>query len=378
MNTSPPFTIGIEEEYLLVDSTSRALIKEMPAGFLAACEKALGDQVAPEFLQCQIEIGTRICQNAPAAKKELMQLRQTLIEIAKDYNISIVAASTHPFSMPGTLKHTEKTRYDQLAHDLQAVVRRLQISGMHVHCGIDDDDLRIDMMGQTAYILPHLLALSTSSPFWHGENTGLKSYRLAVWDEMPRTGLPERFDSYKEYQRHVDVLVHANVIEDASKIWWDIRPSANYKTLEMRISDVCTRIEDAICIAALYQCWLHMLFRLRKNNMRWRQYANMLINENRWRAQRYGIDKGLIDFGKTCEVPCTELIEEILALLAEDADILGCQTEITHARNILKNGTSAHRQVATYQAHIDAGDSEQAALIAVVDELITDTQHGLV
>ena len=249
------------------------------------------------------------------------------------------------------------------------------ICGMHVHIGIDNDELRLDLMNQVTYFLPHLLAFSTSSPFWQGEDTGLKSYRLSVFDEMPRTGLPNAFDSWPEYQRHVDALVQAGLIEDATKLWWDIRPSHRYPTLEMRITDVCTRLDDAIAVAALYLCVLRMLYRLKKNNQRWRQYAPMLIEENRWRAQRYGLDEGLVDFGRGEVVPCSELLEEIIDLVREDADALGCVKEIEHLRTIMKNGTSGHRQLATYAAAIKRGAEKDEALIEVVDMLIEETRN---
>lgn len=377
-NSNPEFSLGIEEEYFLVDAETRKLITETPKGFFEACQADLGDQVTPEFLQCQIEIGTKVCRTAAEAGEELKRLRRAVIKHAEDFGIRVMAASTHPFPLQANGKHTQKARYNQLANDLQAVVRRLQISGMHIHCGLSaDDDLRIDLMGQVSYILPHLLSLTTSSPFWHGENTGLKSYRLSVWDEMPRTGLPESFNSYSEYMRHIDALVNTGVIEDASKLWWDIRPSVRYPTLEMRISDVCTRVEDAVCVAALYQCWLHMLYRLKKDNMKWRLYANMLLNENRWRAQRYGIDEGLIDFGDNCIEPFVNLVDEMLYILHEDAQTLDCVAEIRHARNILTNGTSAHRQVQTYEQAIQNGHSVDDALIAVVDAIVADSKHGL-
>lgn len=378
MLSKPTFTIGIEEEYLLVDADTRELITQTPVGFFEACQAELGNQVSPEFLQCQIEIGTHVCQTASAAKAELQRLRSALVNHAERYGMRLMAASTHPFSIPSDSRHTPKERYNQLANDLQAVVRRLQISGMHIHCGLgDDDDLRVDFMSQASYVLPHFLALTTSSPFWMGENTGLKSYRLAVWDEMPRTGLPEHFDSYGEYLRHVEVLKHAGVIEDASKIWWDIRPSNHYQTLEMRICDVCTRIDDAVCVAALYQCWLHRLWRLKKDNMRWRRYTNMLVNENRWRAQRYGLGKGLIDFGSDSIKTFDKLIVEMLEMLAEDAEALNCIDEVNHISNIFANGTSAHRQVQVFEQALHQGESKQAALIAVVDDLVEQTKAGL-
>ncbi len=372
----PSFSIGIEEEYMLVDKQTRNLISQTPDGMLAKFEKRLGNQVTTEFLQCQIEIGTKVCGNLVEAKKELAYLRREVSAVASEYDLAILAVSTHPFSKSSQLEHTSKERYNQLANDLQEVVRQLVISGMHVHVGIEDDDLRCDLMGQACYILPHILALSTSSPFWRGRNTGLKSYRIALWDGLPRTGLPEYFDSYGEYERHIDVLVNAGVIEDATKIWWDIRPSGRYPTLEMRVSDVCTRLDDALSIAAFYRCWLRMLYRLRKGNQRWRRYTPFLINENRWRAHRYGIDEGLIDFGRGEIIEFTSLVEEIIELITEDADYFDCQKEIEHLRVILEQGTSAHRQIDAYEAGIAAGKSERDALCQVVDQLIQETLEG--
>jgi len=260
---------------------------------------------------------------------------------------------------------------------LQGVARRLLICGMHVHVGVSDPDLRIDLMNQVAYFLPHLLALSTSSPFWQGEDTGLKSYRLSIFDEVPRTGLPEQCESDAEYQRLLAVMVRAGLIEDGTKIWWDIRPSARFPTLEMRITDICTLVDDATAIAALYVSLLHMLTRLRGENQRWRVYSRALVSENRWRAQRYGIDEGLVDFGKGTIVPYADLLEEIFELVAEDAEMLGCTAEVHAARAILKRGTSAHRQVAAYREAIDKGKDEAAGLRAVVDLLIRETREGL-
>jgi carboxylate-amine ligase len=258
---------------------------------------------------------------------------------------------------------------------MQQVVRRLLICGMHVHVGIEDDELRVDLLGQAAYIIPHLLALSTSSPFWEGENTGLQSYRISIWDEMPRTGLPESFDSYAEYQRYVDVLVNAGIIEDATKIWWDLRPSERFPTLEMRAPDVCTSIDDAICIAALYRCWLRMLYRLRQDNQRWRRYASTLVAENRWRAQRYGSEASLIDFGRGELVAYSSLIEEMLELIRTDAEHFGCVAEVEYARVILQRGTSAQRQVTVYQQALAGGADQRQALEAVLDWLVAETMR---
>ncbi|NQZ95125.1 MAG: carboxylate-amine ligase [Myxococcales bacterium] len=369
----PTFTLGIEEEYLLIDRLSRDLVQEVPKGLLAALESRVGSRVAPEFLQCQIEVGTGVCARPAEARAELVDLRATLDEIASEFGCAIVAASTHPFANWGAQRPTDRERYQILARDLQEVVRRLVIGGMHVHVGIDDDDLRIDLMSQATYILPHLLALSTSSPFWEGHRTGLMSYRIAVWDELPRTGLPEAFESHSEYQRHVSALIEAGVIEDATKIWWDIRPSARFPTLEMRLADVCTNVDDAICIAAVYLCWLRMLYRLRRGNQRWRRYSAMLISENRWRAQRYSTDEGLIDFGRGAIVPYHELLNEILDLVAEDAAHFGAEDEIAHARTILARGTSAHAQLRVYDAALSGGASPSEALRGVVDWLVSET-----
>ena len=375
--TEPSFTVGIEEEYLLVDRGSRDLISDAPPTMLPACESLLEGQVTPEFLQCQIEVGTRVCGSLGEARDDLAHLRKTVAGLAEDHGLALIAASTHPFATWDTQKRTPKERYETIEQDLQGVVRRLMICGMHVHIGIDDDDLRIDLMNQASYVLPHFLALTTSSPFWQSHETGLKSYRISVWDEMPRTGLPAQFDSFGEFQRHVDVMVQAGLIEDGTKIWWDLRPSVRFPTIEMRICDVCTRLEDTMCVAGLYRCWLRMLYRLRKNNQRWRRYEPMLINENRWRAQRYGIDRGLVDFGIGSVVPYEDLIEEMLELVREDAEHFDCVAEVEHARTIISRGTSAHMQVRIYEEAKAAGASESDALKAVVDKLIEETASGL-
>ncbi len=373
MTGTPSFTLGIEEEYMLVNPDTGDLVRKVPRSLMPAMRRKLGKRVSPEFLQSQVEVGTPVCQTIQQARDELGDLRMQVSEVAQSHDMAIIAASTHPFAQPQDQEITHKARYAALANDLQAVIRRLLISGLHVHCGIDDDDLRIDLMNQASYIFPHLLALSTSSPFWKGEDTGLKSYRMSIWNEMPRTGLPHRFDSFSEYMRHVNVLVNAGVIEDASKVWWDLRPSIRYPTLEMRISDLCTTLDDTICIAAMYQCWLKMLYRLRKDNKKWRLYSNMLINENRWRAHRYGIDQGLIDFGLGEVVDYSILLDEIFGHIKQDASEAGCLKEIRHAKKILKRGTSAHRQLQIYYKSLDAGDDHSHAIKEVVDWLRKET-----
>ena len=370
----PSFTIGIEEEYLLVEQESRDLVKVPPEALMSDCKAALDDQVSPEFLRSQIEIGTRVCTTLSQARNELTHLRQTVAHLASEHGLAPIAASTHPFAQWAAQHHTDRERYNELAQDLQLVARRMIICGMHVHVGIDDDELRIDILNQACYFLPHLLALSTSSPFWQGENTGLKSYRLSVLDELPRTGLPQQFSSFSEYQRTIDVLKKAGLIEDATKIWWDLRPSARFPTLEMRVTDVCPLLDDAICIAAFFLCICRMLYRLRRANQRWRTYPVFLLNENRWRAQRHGMEQGLVDFGKGEIVPFQLLLEELFMLLEEDANHFDCVKEIQHAQTIVARGTSADRQLKRYHSSIETGLSNRDALIAVVDSIIEETQ----
>jgi len=373
----PEFTIGIEEEYLLVDPVTRDLASAPPDSLLAKCEKAYPGQLKPEFLKSQVEANTKVWQTVAEARDDLATLRRAVIKAAHEHGLAPIAASTHPFTEWQQQPHTDKERYNVLAEDLQSVARRLVICGMHVHVGINDDELRIDLLGQVSYFLPHLLALSTSSPFWRGENSGLMSYRLSVFNELPRTGLPNHFTSYSEYKRHIDMLIRAGVIEDATKLWWDIRPSAAFPTLEMRITDVCTHIDDAAAIAALFQCVLRMLYRLKLGNQRWRQYASLLINENRWRAQRYGMDQGLVDFGKGEIVDFNDLLEELLEITFKDADALGCHDQMAHLRTMQKRGSSAHQQLAIYQQSIDNGKDKRHALEDVVDMLIKETAEGL-
>ncbi|MEM7610969.1 MAG: carboxylate-amine ligase [Pseudomonadota bacterium] len=370
----PPFTIGIEEEYLLVDAATGDLATEPPEGMLADCEAAIVGQVSPEFMRSQIEVGTKVCANVAEAREDLSMLRNTVIDVAEKYGLAPIASSSHPSSHWWNQKPTERVRYQQLAAEMQTAARRLVICGMHVHVGIDDDSVRIDLMNQMSYFLPHLLALSTSSPFWDGRNTGLKSYRLTVFDALPRTGLPERFASFAEYERHVDILKRAGLIEDASKIWWDMRPSARYPTLETRVMDVCTLLEDALALASLVVCLLRMLYRLRLHNQRWRIYTPMLIKENRWRAIRYGFDAGMVDLAKGNVMPFEGLVEDLIDLTAEDAEALGCSAEVQSLRGILTRGSSAHRQIACYDAAIEGGAENQEALRAVVQQLVQETR----
>jgi glutamate---cysteine ligase / carboxylate-amine ligase len=378
----PPFTIGLEEEYLLVDKASGALANDAAATIVAECAKRLeaighAGTVTPEFLRAQIEVQTGICKTVGEARAQLARARQMVAEVAGEHGLAPIAASTHPFADWGAAKATEKERYRALATDLQGVGRRLVICGLHVHVGIGDDELRIDLMNQAMYFLPHLLALSTSSPFWRGEDTGLKSYRLAVFNELPRTGPPDHFESFGEYERQVRRLLDAGLIDDPTKLWWDIRPSSRFPTLEMRITDVTTRLDDAAGIAAMFLCILGLLWRLRRSNQRWRIYPHMLVKENRWRAQRYGYDEGLVDFGKGEIVPFATLLNELIELTAPEAARFGCAAEIASLRGILSRGTSAHRQRDIHARSLAAGASKPEALKAVVDWLVRETVAGL-
>lgn len=373
----PALTLGVEEEYLLIDPETRDLIPEPSPDFMNDCKEQLGERVTPEFLKCQIEIGTPVCADINEARHHLTALRSVIINNAEKYGMKLMAASTHPFAQWGRQKHTAAPRYDLLDKDMGGAIRRMLICGMHVHAGIEDADDRIDLMNQARYFLPHLLALSTSSPFWGGHDMAMRCARLGIFDSMPRTGIPDRYESWTDYQRIIERLVTAGVMEDASKLWWDLRPSARFPTLEMRITDVCTRLEDALCIAALYQSILRMLARIKKRNMRWRIYPRIMLEENRWRAQRYGCTKSMIDLGRGECVPFGSLIEEVIEMITEDAAALGCLKEVQHARTILKRGTSACRQVDTFSKAKAEGAEDSEALVKVVDMLIAETAADL-
>ncbi len=376
------FTIGVEEEYLLVDPATGELVSDTGAqvAVIDSVKGCIGPAVGfatPEFLRAQVEVGTGVCASMSQLKDCLRQLRTAVGEAADAQGLAFIATSTHPTAVASNLQHTDAERYSALANDLQEVARRMVICGMHVHVGVEDREHRIDMLGQLAYFLPHLLVLSTSSPFWEGRDTGLKCYRLSVFDELPRTGLPERFDSWSDYERHLAALTDAGAIEDSSKIWWDIRPHGKFPTLEMRVADVCTYLNDGMTVAALYLCLTGMLQRLRRSNQRWRTYANMLIDENRWRAQRYGADEGLIDFGIGENVPYSTLLEELIEMTMPEAEVFDCVDELLHARTIIQRGTSADLQRSVYYAALDSGSSQEEALKAVVDWLVDATVADL-
>lgn len=369
---APTLTFGIEEEFHLVDLATRDLAVA-PEGLLNELKRHIGSQVSPEFLRSQIEIGTKPVSTFADARAELNRLREIVVVSARRHGLAPVASGTHPFAQPNDTETTDKERYKELDRDLAGAIRGLAACGMHVHAGIEDDDLRIDLMNQARYFLPHLLTLSTSSPFWRGLDTGLKSYRLTVLRRLPRSGLPGLFASWSEYQRTLAVLIDAGIIEDGSKIWWDLRPSARFPTLEMRICDVCPRIDDALSIAAAYLCILRMLWRRKKSNLKWRTYPISLIEENRWRAQRYGVSGALLDLSIGALVPFPELTWELCDLIAEDAHALDCEQEIANLKVITRDGTSADRQQRVWKRALGGGLDERDALIAVVDQLIEET-----
>lgn len=373
----PSFTLGIEEEYMLVDPVTRDLISDPEPAMFARCKELLGERVTHELLRSQIEVSTSPFASLQDLGKDLRHLRKTVVDTAGEFGMAVIASSTHPFAQWWRQQVVPDERYLMLAGDMQAVARRMVTGGMHVHVGIEDPEMRIDLMGQITYFLAHLLALSTSSPFWGGEDTGLKSYRLNVFRSLPRTGLPEAFESWSSYERHIDVLVGAGIIEDASKVWWDVRPSARYPTLEMRITDVCTNIDDALAVAAVYVCLLSMLFRLRTDNQRWRSYATFLLDENVWRAQRYGSTGSLMDFGLRSLVPLSDLVEEMIGLLLPEAEQIGCVTELEHIRRIVVDGTSAEQQLWAFRQALDSGATQEEALIQVVDMLAHNTADNL-
>ena len=363
------FTIGIEEEYQIIDPESRGLTSYVQE-FLDEGQLILQEQLKPEFLQSQIEVGSHICRNIGEARRDLVRLRRAVVELAQSKGVRVAAASTHPFSSWLEQKITPAERYAKHEEAMADVARRMLIFGMHVHVGIEDRELLIDVMDQARYFLPHLLALSTSSPFWEGRATGLKSYRSVVFESLPRTGPPPSFHAWSEYQRFVDTLVRTGCIEDGKSIWWDMRPHPKFPTLEFRVYDICTKVDEAICLAALTLAIVVKLARLRRRNQSWRRYRHHLMAENKWRAVRYGIEGKLIDFGRGEEVPLRSLAEELLELVDDVVDELGAREEVDYVMTILREGTSADRQLATWR--------ETEDLKAVVDRVIEETRAGLV
>jgi glutamate---cysteine ligase / carboxylate-amine ligase len=362
------FTLGIEEEFQIVDPKSRELRSHV-SEFLEEGRMILGEQIKPEMIQSMIEVGTGICKNIQEARADITRLRSIISGLAGKTGLAIVAASTHPFSHWQDQKIYDDERYSLLVQELQTVARSLLIFGLHVHVGVADLDRRIHIMNAARYFLPHVLALTTSSPFWMGHNTGLKSYRSEVFKQFPRTDIPDHFDSYSSFQRYVDLLVKTGCINDGKKIWWDLRPHPVFPTLEFRICDIPTRVDDTIAIAALFQAIVAKLTRLIEKNLGFRLYRRMLVQENKWRAVRWGIDGKMIDFGKQKEVPTRDLILELLEFVDDVVDELDSRKEIEHIHTILERRTSAEEQLRVF--------AETKDLNSVVDRLIELTMENV-
>jgi carboxylate-amine ligase len=371
---SREFGFGIEEEYFITNPRTRTTLSHMPQRMLDRCREQLGvAQVSREMLQSQIEVVSGICHSAAEGREELIRLRATVCRVANEYELGLIAAGTHPMAEWVDQRQTDKPRYDVVMDDLRMLGQRNLVCGQHVHVSLPDPARRIDVMNRIVPFLPVLLALSTSSPFWKKHRTGLMGYRLAAYDELPRTGLPPMFRDPADYDRYVETLTVADVIPDASYLWWAIRPSLKFPTLELRVADCCTHVDDALCIAALYRCLIRLLFRRPALNANWSGITRFIADENKWRAQRYGIEGGLVDEASRRLAPFSEVLESILALVGEDAQALGCEAEIGHAREIVKRGTSAHGQLAVYRSARDAGLNRLEALKKVVDWLLEKT-----
>jgi carboxylate-amine ligase len=366
---TPSFNIGIEEEYQIIDPATGEL-KSYITELLEAGKVLLKEQVKAELHQSIVEVGTKVCQTPAEARAEIVHLRRGVMELAARNGLKIAAAGTHPFSSWTTQDITPFERYLGVREDMQMLAQQLLIFGTHVHIGIEDPEFLIDAMNVVRYLIPHVLCLSTSSPFWVGQDTGLKSYRSIVFRNFPRTGIPPRFDSYADFKRYVEVLVKTHSIPDGTKVWFDVRPNYNYPTLEFRICDVCTRVDEAVCVAAIFQALIYKLWKLRRDNMTFRVYPSAFMEENKWRAVRYGLDGKLIDFGKEEEKPARDLIREMLEwFLGDVLDELGSRNEVEYAYKILEGGASADRQLATFK--------RTGSLKAVVDQLISETEEGV-
>ena len=361
------FTLGIEEEYQVIDPVSRELISH-DQKIVVEAGKHLNEQVKAEMHQAVVEVGTNICQNIAEARAEIIHLRKSISDIAIDLGFRIGAAGTHPFSAWQKQLITPNPRYDEIVNELQDTARSNLIFGLHVHVGIADRALALHITNAMRYFLPHLYALSTNSPFWEGRNTGFKSFRSKVFDKFPRTGIPGIFDNLTDYENYVNLLVKTNCIDNPKKIWWDIRVHPFFPTLEVRICDVPLTIDETITITALIQALVAKLYKLKTQNLNFIVYHRALINENKWRASRYGIDGKMIDFGKECEVNTRALMEELLEFIDDVVDELGSRKEVEYLRTILKNGTGADRQLAVYEKTKD--------LTKVVDYIMEQTILG--
>jgi carboxylate-amine ligase len=368
MSEAGLFTLGIEEEFQLIDLETRDLRSHVQQ-LLEAGRELLKDELKAEMHQSVIEVGTPICEDITVARREVIRLRSQLAGLARRAGLTIAAAGTHPFARWQDQLITPHPRYEEIIEDLQQVARANLIFGLHVHVGIDDREVAIHIMNAARYFLPHIFALSTNSPFWEGRNTGLKSYRSKVFERFPRTGIPDHFQSLSEYENYIKLLIQTRCIDNAKKIWWDIRMHPFFDTLEFRICDQPMRVEETLALAALCQAVTAKLHKLIKRNLGFRLYRRLLLSENKWRAARYGIRGKLIDFGKREEVPCEALIHELLEFIDDVVDELGSREQINYIHEILRHGTGADRQVEVYNQTNDTK--------AVVDYIVAETHRGL-
>lgn len=363
-----PFTIGIEEEYQIIDPVTREL-RSYITQFLEKGKIILREQMKPEMMQSVVEVGTNVCRTVDEARAEIVRLRGAIGSLAANQGMTIAAAGTHPFSSWMTQEIYPHERYYGVVNEMQDAARQLLIFGMHVHVGMPDLELGIQIQNVARYFLPHLLLLSTSSPFWMGRNTGFKSYRSIIFSNFPRTGIPDEFNSLSEFQSYIDLLVKTGCIDNGKKIWWDIRPHPLFGTIEVRVCDLCTKVDETMAIAALIQAIFVKIYKLFTSNMTFRLYRRALINENKWRAIRYGLDGELIDFGKQQSIAARDLLPELLEFVDDVVDDLGSRTAVEYVYRMLEEGTSADRQLATYERTNNFKD--------VVDQLVRETLEGV-
>ena len=362
------FTLGIEEEFQIIHPETREL-KSAISHMMEASTRLDTIKIMPELHQSVVEVASGVCANIQEARRDVIANRREAARIAAEVGMSIAAASTHPFSRWQDQDISQGERYNKLVGELQDVARANVIFGLHVHVGIEDREEAIAVYNSARYFLPHLLALSVSSPFFNSRNTGLKSVRSLIFKRMPRTGIPESFQSYRDLETMLDLLVKTGCIDNQRRVWWDLRPHPVYSTLEFRICDLPTTVEEVVSIAALIQCLCARLMRMHRDNRQWRNYSSQLLEENKWRAVRYGLDGKLIDFGRQKEVPMRDLVYELIDMVDEMADLLDCRKELEGLENILKNGTSADRQLRVFE--------ETGSLEAVVDNILEETMRGV-
>ncbi len=365
----PSFSLGIEEEYQSIDPVTRDLRSHIEFEILEKGHSILRERVKAEMHQSVVEVGTGVCPNITAARADLTELRREMIGLARKNGLRLAAAATHPFADWRQQEIYPDARYHTIVEDMQTVARSNLIFGLHVHVGVEDRETAIHLMNAARYFLPHILALSSNSPFWRGMETGLKSYRCKVFDKFPRTNIPDYFPSYGEYESFINLLIKTNCIDNAKKIWWDIRPHPHFPTLEFRVMDLPMRLDETLAIAALCQATLAKLWKLHSNNQGFRLYRRLLIMENKWRAARYGLDGKLIDFGKQTEVPMRDLMFEYLHFIDDVVDELGSRNEINYVYRMLQEGSGADRQLRVFR---ETGDLKK-----VVDYIIAETEAGV-